>query len=131
MIAELLRYPSGTATLAECLDSRGNGLPDFLGTGMVAALQRRHEQGIGPDSANTEVVHCWPHHEPPRLLAPPTTPGPGTLDLYLAEHPGTLLIPTSRKKARGPGAHGAHARGHIGSGLGMAAIAVRTRRRRC
>jgi hypothetical protein len=30
MIAELLRYPSGTATLAECPDSRGNGLPDFL-----------------------------------------------------------------------------------------------------
>ena len=41
MIAELLRYPSGTATLAECLDSRGNGLPDFLGTGMVTALQGR------------------------------------------------------------------------------------------
>ncbi len=39
MIAELLRYPSGTATLTECLDSRGDGLPDFLGTGMVTALQ--------------------------------------------------------------------------------------------
>jgi hypothetical protein len=38
MIAKLLGYPSGTATLAEHLDSRGNGLPDFLGTGMVAAL---------------------------------------------------------------------------------------------
>ena len=57
MIAELLRYPFGTATLAECLDSRGNGLPDFPGTGMVTALQRRHEQGIGPDGAKTEVVH--------------------------------------------------------------------------
>ncbi len=57
MIAKLLRYPSGTATLAECLDSRGNGLPDFLGTGTVTALQCRHEQGIGPDGANTEVVH--------------------------------------------------------------------------
>jgi len=43
MIAELLRYPSGTATLAECPNSRGNGLPDFLGTGMVTALQCRHE----------------------------------------------------------------------------------------
>ena len=66
MIAKLLRYPSGTATLAECLDSRGNGLPDFLGTGMITALQGRHEQGIGPDDGNTEVVH----HEPPRLLVP-------------------------------------------------------------
>jgi hypothetical protein len=43
MIAELLRYPSGTATLAECPNSRGNGLPDFLSTGMVTALQCRHE----------------------------------------------------------------------------------------
>jgi hypothetical protein len=71
MIAKLLRYPSGTATLTECLDSRGNGLPDFPGTGMVTALQCRHEQGIGPDGANTEVVYRWPHHEPPRLLVSP------------------------------------------------------------
>jgi hypothetical protein len=71
MIAKLLRYPSGTATLAECLDSRGNGLPDFPGTWMVTALQCRHEQGIGPDGANTEVVYRWPHHEPPRLLVSP------------------------------------------------------------
>jgi hypothetical protein len=101
MIAELLRYPSGTATLAECLDSRGDGLPDFPGPGMVTALQCRHEQGIGPDGADTEVVHRWPHHEPPRLLVPLTTsPGPGPLDLYLAEHPGRLVIPASRKNAR-------------------------------
>jgi hypothetical protein len=43
MIAKLLRYPSGTATLAECPNSRGNGLPDFLSTGMVTSLQCRHE----------------------------------------------------------------------------------------
>jgi hypothetical protein len=43
MIAKLLRYPSGTATLAECLDRRGNDLPDFLGIGIVTALQCRHE----------------------------------------------------------------------------------------
>jgi hypothetical protein len=43
MIAELLCYPCGTATLAERLDSRGNGLPHLPGTGMVTALQRRHE----------------------------------------------------------------------------------------
>ena len=81
MIAKLLRYPSGTATLTECPDSRGNGLPDFPGTGMVTALQFRHEQGIGPDGANTEVVHRWPHHEPPRLLVPPDyiTRGPALL----------------------------------------------------
>ena len=71
MIAELQRYPSGTATRAERPDSRGNGLPDLLGTGIVTALQRRHEQSIGPDGANTEVVHRWPHHEPPSLLVPP------------------------------------------------------------
>jgi hypothetical protein len=99
MIAKLLRYPFDAATLTECLDSRGNGLPDFLGTGMVTALQCRHKQGIGRDGANTEVVHRWPHHEPPLLLGPPTTsPGPGTRDLYLAEHPGRLVIPASRKE---------------------------------
>jgi hypothetical protein len=65
MIAKLLRYPSGTAMLAECLDSGGDGLPDFLGTGMITVLQRRHEQGICPDGAGSEVVHHWPHHEPP------------------------------------------------------------------
>jgi hypothetical protein len=80
MIAELLRYPSGTATLAECLDSRGHGTPDFPGAGMVAALQGRHEQGIGPDGADTEVVYRWPHHEPPRLLVPrPHHRGPALL----------------------------------------------------
>jgi hypothetical protein len=53
MIAKLLRYPSGTATLAKCFDSRGNGPPHFLGTGLVTALQCRHEQGIGPQGATT------------------------------------------------------------------------------
>ena len=57
MIAKLLRYPSGTAKLAECPDSRGNGLPDFLGTGMVTALQCRREQGVGANGADAEVVH--------------------------------------------------------------------------
>ena len=70
MIAKLLRYPFDTATLAECLHSGVNGLPDFPGTGMVTALQCRHEQGIGPDSADAEVVHRWPHREHPRLLVP-------------------------------------------------------------
>jgi hypothetical protein len=31
-----------------------------------------------------------------------TSAGPDTLDLYLAEHPGRLVIPASRKNARGP-----------------------------
>jgi hypothetical protein len=109
MIAELLRDPAGTATLAECLDSRGNGLPDLLGAGIVTALQCRHEQGIGPDGADAEVVHRWLHHEPPRILVPLTTsPGPGTVDLYLAEHPGRLVIPARRKDASGSRTHGAH-----------------------
>jgi hypothetical protein len=43
MITKLLRHPSGTAALAEFLDSGGDGLPDLPGTGMVTALQRRHE----------------------------------------------------------------------------------------
>ncbi|MFZ0188265.1 MAG: hypothetical protein WAL72_15135 [Streptosporangiaceae bacterium] len=80
MIAELLRDTSGTAMRAERPDSRGNGLPDLPGTGMVTALQCRHEQGIGPDDANTEVLHRWPHHDSPRLLVPLTTsPGPALL----------------------------------------------------
>jgi hypothetical protein len=73
MIAELLCYPSGASTLAECLDSRGNGLPDFPGTGMITALQCRREQRIGPDGADTGVVHRWPHPEPPWLLVPLST----------------------------------------------------------
>ncbi len=99
MIAKLLRYPSGTATLAEFLDSRGNGLPDFPGTRMVTALQCRHEQGVGLDGADTEVMHRWPHHEPPRLLVPLThITGARTDDHYLAEQPGGLVIPASRKE---------------------------------
>jgi hypothetical protein len=84
MIAKLLGYPSGTAALAEGLDHPGHGLPDFLVTGMVTALQGRHEQGIGPDDTNTDVVRRWPH-DPPPLLVP----------LYLAEHPGRPVIPAS------------------------------------
>jgi hypothetical protein len=111
MIAKLLRNPPGTPTPAKYLDSRGNGLPDFLGTGVVTALQCRHEQGIGPDGADTEVLHRWPHHGPPKLLVPLTTsPGPGTVDLYLAEHPGRLVIPASRKNACRSRTHGAHRR---------------------
>jgi hypothetical protein len=99
MIAKLLRYPSGTATLTECLNNCGHGLPDLPGTEMVTALQCRHEQGIGPDGANSGVLH----RGPPRLLVPLTTsPMPGTLDLYLTEHPGRLVIPASRKNAAGP-----------------------------
>jgi hypothetical protein len=80
MIAKLLRYPSGTATLAEGLDRPGHGLPDFLGTGMVTALQCGHEQGIGPDDTNTDVVPRWPHHEPPSTsCSPPHLRGPALL----------------------------------------------------
>jgi hypothetical protein len=66
MIAELLCHPCDTATRAESLNSRRNGPPDIYSAGMVTALQRRHEQGIGPDNANIQV-----HHEPPRPLALP------------------------------------------------------------
>jgi hypothetical protein len=119
MIAKLLRDPRGTATLAECLDSRGYGPPDFPGTGMVTALQRRHEQGIGPDGAHTEVVHRWPHREPPRLLAPPApSSGPGTLDLYLAEHPGQLVIPDQPKERQETRSHGPHPRSLTARPLG-------------
>jgi hypothetical protein len=46
------------------------------------------------------------------------SPGPGTADLYLAEHPGRLVIPARRKNASGPRTHGAHPRSVTARPLG-------------
>jgi hypothetical protein len=35
-------------------------------TEFFGALQGRHEQGVGAGGADAEVVHLWPHLEPPR-----------------------------------------------------------------
>ena len=68
--------------------SRGNGLPDFLGTGMVTALHADTNRA----SARMTLILRW--YIAGRIMSlldfwvPLTTsPGPGTRDLYLADHP--------------------------------------------
>jgi len=73
MITELLGYPFGAAPAAERADGRGDGLPDLSGTEFFGALQGRHEQGVGAGGADAEVVHLWPHREPPRQADTSTT----------------------------------------------------------
>jgi len=65
MITELLCYPFDAAPAAELTDSRSDGLPDLAGIKFIGALQGRHEQGVGTGGADAEVVHRWPHREPP------------------------------------------------------------------
>jgi hypothetical protein len=102
VIAELLRYPLGAAALAECLESPGDGLPDLTGAGLVAALQRRHEQGIGTDGADAEVVHRWPHRELLHSYLPlDSIPGVRIFFCsYQAEQSGGLLIPADPRSLR-------------------------------
>jgi hypothetical protein len=64
VIAELLRNPLSAAGVAERRDGRGNGPPDLTDFGFISALQRRREQGVGLDGADTEVDR-WPQHVPP------------------------------------------------------------------
>jgi hypothetical protein len=73
VITELLGYPFGAAQAAERADGRGDGLPDLPGTEFFGALQGRHEQGVGAGGADAEVVHLWPHREPPRQADTSTT----------------------------------------------------------
>jgi hypothetical protein len=73
MITELLCYPLDAAAAAERADGRGDGLPDLPGAEFFGALQGRHEQGVGTDGADAEVVHRWPHREPPRQADTSTT----------------------------------------------------------
>jgi hypothetical protein len=73
VITELLSYPFGAAPAAERADGRGDGLPDLSGAEFFGALQGRHEQGVGAGGADAEVVHRWPHREPPRQADTSTT----------------------------------------------------------
>jgi hypothetical protein len=74
VITKLLRDALGAAPAAERADGRGDSLPDLPGTWFLGALQRRHEQGVGTYGADTEVMHHWPHREPPRRADTSTTP---------------------------------------------------------
>jgi hypothetical protein len=57
MIAEFLRHPSGTARAAERPHGFAGGLPDLTRAELIAALQPRDEDGVGPDSTHAEVSH--------------------------------------------------------------------------
>src|SRR5262249_41771630 len=74
VITKLLRHPLGAAGAAERADGSGDSLPDLTGTWFLGALQRRHEQGVGTYGADAEVMHQWPHREPPRRANTSTTP---------------------------------------------------------
>jgi hypothetical protein len=73
MITELLCYQFGAAPTAQRTDGHSDGFPDLAGIEFFGALQRRHEQGVGTDGADAEVVHRWPHREPPRRADTSTT----------------------------------------------------------
>src|SRR5690348_15451682 len=70
MVAELLSHELGAPARTESAHGPGDGLPDLSATGLVAALQHRHEQGVGPDSADAGLVCRWLHREPPREMDP-------------------------------------------------------------
>jgi len=57
VVAELLRYLFGTPLAAEFTDGRGNGIPHLIRAGIIGALQRRHEQGVGPEGADAGGLH--------------------------------------------------------------------------
>jgi hypothetical protein len=57
VVAELLCYPSGTALAAEFTDGRSDGMLHLSSAGIIRALQRRHEEGVGPQDSNTRMLH--------------------------------------------------------------------------
>jgi len=57
MVAKLLCYPSGTALAAEFTDGRSDGMLHLSSAGIIRALQGRHEEGVGPQGANTRMLH--------------------------------------------------------------------------
>jgi hypothetical protein len=57
VVAELLRYLFGTALAAEFMDGRGDGISHLTRAGIIGTLQRRHEQGVGPEGADVGVLH--------------------------------------------------------------------------
>jgi hypothetical protein len=67
MVAKFLRHAFGAATRAESAHGRSDGLPDLARAGLLTALQRRYEQGIGPDGTAAGLLCRWPHREPPSM----------------------------------------------------------------
>ena len=57
VVAKLLCNLFRTTEIAECANGYGNCVPHLLGTGVLTALQCRHEQGIGPHRADAEGVY--------------------------------------------------------------------------
>jgi hypothetical protein len=57
VVAKLLCDPSGTALAAEFTDGRGDGMLHLSSAGIIRALQGRHEEGVGPQGANTRMLH--------------------------------------------------------------------------
>jgi hypothetical protein len=52
VVAELLCYPFGTALAAVFTDGRGDDMPHLSHAGIIRALERRHEEGVGPQGAS-------------------------------------------------------------------------------
>src|SRR6516162_9010664 len=70
MIAELLRHPFGTAGVAEGPDRRSGRPPNLTRAGLIAALQRRREDGVSLASATAQAGHHRAHGGPPRRTHP-------------------------------------------------------------
>src|SRR5690242_4123989 len=92
MVAELLSHELGAPARTESAHGPGDGLPDLSGTGLVAALQHRHEQGVGPDSADAGLVCRWLHREPPVRWIPGYPDGDLGIAPTSAEPPSPLVI---------------------------------------
>jgi hypothetical protein len=56
MIAELLSHPLGAPPAAVGAYGRGDSRADLTRAGVIGALQRRHEQGVGPGRAGAGMV---------------------------------------------------------------------------
>jgi hypothetical protein len=104
MIAELLRYPSDTASATERPDRRSDGLPDLSGAGSVTTLQPRREEGVGAKAAGPEIIHNRPHHvSPVRSYRPPPA-----IVIWRGRHPHPpgaqcdwlVAVPSSSKGTR-------------------------------
>jgi hypothetical protein len=57
VVAKLLRYLFGTALAAEFMESRGDGILHLTRAGIIGALQRRHEQGVGSEGVDAGAMH--------------------------------------------------------------------------
>jgi hypothetical protein len=64
VLAEFLRDPRSAAQVTELTNGRGDSLIYLPGAGPLGWLQRRHEQGVGSSTADTEVVSGGWHRGP-------------------------------------------------------------------